>query len=98
MTIDVFEFMKRFLLHILPKGYFKIRYYGLLASRNRRTDLELCQRLLQVAVKIAKQAQKLSWEDLMLELFDIDIRRCPVCGKGRLVPRPMIPWNCHAPP
>jgi predicted Zn-ribbon and HTH transcriptional regulator len=98
ITVDVFEFMRRFLLHILPHGFFKIRYYGILASRNHRTDLELCQRLLQVAVKIAEQAKKLSWEDLMLELFDIDVRRCPVCGKGRLVARQMIPWNSHAPP
>ena len=51
MTVDVFEFMRRFLLHILPKGYFKIRYYGLLARRNRRTDLELCQRLLKELLK-----------------------------------------------
>jgi predicted Zn-ribbon and HTH transcriptional regulator len=98
MTINAFEFIRRFLLHILPKGYFKIRYYGLLASRNHRTDLELCKRLLKVADKIARQHQRLSWEDLMLELFDIDVRRCPVCGKGRLVPRQMIPWNSHAPP
>jgi predicted Zn-ribbon and HTH transcriptional regulator len=98
MTIDVFEFIRRFLLHILPKGYFKIRYYGLLASRNHSTDLELCKRLLKLAVKIAEQARKLSWEDLMLELFDIDVRRCPVCGKGRLVAKQLIPWNSHAPP
>ena len=98
MTIDVFEFIRRFLLHILPKGYFKIRYYGLLASRNHRTDLELCKRLLKVAVKIAEHAQKLSWQDLMLELFDIDVRRCPACGNGRLVLRQMILCNSHAPP
>jgi predicted Zn-ribbon and HTH transcriptional regulator len=98
MTVDVFEFLRRFLLHILPHGFFKIRYYAILASRNHRTDLELCQRLLKVAVKIADQAKKLSWEDLMLELFDIDVRRCPVCGKGRLVAKQMIAWNSQAPP
>ena len=98
MTVDVFEFMRRFLLHILPHGFFKIRYYGILASRNHRTDLALCQRLLQVAVNIADQTPTLSWEDLMLELFDIDVRRCPACGKGRLVTKQMIPWNSHAPP
>jgi len=98
MTVDVFEFMRRFLLHILPHGFFKIRYYGILASRNHRTDLALCQRLLQVAVNLADQTPTLSWEDLMLELFDIDVRRCPACGKGRLVTKQMIPWNSHAPP
>jgi predicted Zn-ribbon and HTH transcriptional regulator len=98
MTLDAFEFIRRFLLHILPKGYFKIRYYGLLASRNQRTDLELCRQLLQVAVKIAEQAQRLSWQELMMELFDLDVRRCPVCGNGRLVAKQLIPRNSHAPP
>ena len=98
MTINAFEFIRRFLLHILPKGYFKIRYYGLLASRNHSTKLEQCKRLLKVAVKIAEQAQKLSWDEMMLELFDIDVWLCPRCHKGRLVRKTIITNYSHAPP
>jgi len=98
MTISAFEFIRRFLLHILPKGYFKIRYYGLLSSRNLGTNLELCKRLLNVAAKIAEQADKLSWDELMFELFGIDVWLCPRCQKGRLVLKHMIAKNSHAPP
>ena len=43
MTLNVEEFIRRFLLHVLPSGYFKIRYYGILASRNLKTKLKRCQ-------------------------------------------------------
>jgi len=98
MTLDTFEFIRRFLLHILPKRYFKIRYYGLLASRNISTNLELCKRLLKVAAKIAEQVHKLSWDEMMLELFGIDVWLCPRCHKGRLIRKQIITANSHAPP
>lgn len=98
MTLNVFEFIRRFLLHILPKGYFKIRYYGLLSSRNLNTNLELCKRLLEVAAKIAEQTDKLGWDEMMFELFGIDVWLCPECHKGRLVLKHMIAKNSHAPP
>ena len=98
MTLSAFEFIRRFLLHILPKGYFKIRYYGLLASRNLSTKLKLCKQLLKVADKIAEQTQKLSWDELMLELFGIDVWLCPKCYKGRLVRKQIITDFSHAPP
>jgi hypothetical protein len=98
MTVNAFEFIRRFLLHILPKGYFKIRYYGLLSSRNLSTNLELCKRLLKVATKIAEQAQKLSWDELLFELFGIDVWLCPKCHNGRLLRKQMIAANSHAPP
>ena len=98
MTLHVFEFIRRFLLHILPKGYFKIRYYGLLASRNLSADLQLCKRLLKGAAKIAEQKHKLSWDEMMLELFGIDVWLCPRCHQGRLVRKQIIAAHCHAPP
>ena len=45
MTITADEFIRRFLMHILPAGFMKIRYYGLLSNRNRGTKLKRCQRL-----------------------------------------------------
>jgi predicted Zn-ribbon and HTH transcriptional regulator len=97
MTLNVFEFIRRFLLHVLPRGFFKIRYYGILANRNRRTHLELCKQLLQVADKIAREAQKLSWDEILRELFGIDVWRCPACGKARLARRPLLAFDNLAP-
>lgn len=45
VTMKGFEFIRRFLMHILPKGFVKIRYYGLLANRNKKTKLVLCREL-----------------------------------------------------
>ena len=49
MTLSPQEFMRRFLLHVLPVGFHRIRHYGLLANSNRRDDLALARQLLQVA-------------------------------------------------
>jgi hypothetical protein len=43
VTLDCFEFIRRFLLHVLPDGFVKIRYYGLPGNRNRKEDLALCR-------------------------------------------------------
>ena len=45
LTLKGVEFVRRFLMHILPKGFVKIRHYGLLANRNKKTKLELCRKL-----------------------------------------------------
>jgi hypothetical protein len=49
LTLDVDEFLQRFLLHVLPKGFVRIRYFGLLASRCRTHDLRTCRTVLAVA-------------------------------------------------
>jgi hypothetical protein len=46
-SLEVFEFIRRFLLHVLPPEFFKIRYYGILSSRNKRTKLEKCQDIIK---------------------------------------------------
>ena len=48
MTLSPQEFMRRFLLHVLPAGFHRIRHYGLLANSNRRDNLALARQLLQV--------------------------------------------------
>jgi hypothetical protein len=49
LTLDVDEFLRRFLLHVLPKRFVRIRYFGLLASRCRTDDLATCRTVLAVA-------------------------------------------------
>ncbi len=86
MTLDVFEFIRRFLLHILPKGFCKIRYYGLLGSRNLGAKLVKCKELLGVdPSQTEKMAKKLGWAELLYKLTGVDPTVCPCCGKGKMV-------------
>jgi hypothetical protein len=86
MTLDVFEFTRRFLLHILPFKYFKIRYYGLFSNRNRKKKIKICKEILG-SIDNDKEglSQKESWEELLFRLTGRDPRICPCCGKGRMV-------------
>jgi hypothetical protein len=79
------EFLRRFLQHVLPRGFVKVRHYGLLANGQRVANLCLCRRLLATAALVAALATK---EDAGEEEG-----RCPVCRTGKLVwvedlPRP----------
>jgi hypothetical protein len=78
------------LLHVLPDGFQRIRYYGLLAHRCRAENLERCRKLLGVADKpdgpdSPEDEERESWEQRVLRLTGVDPRLCPVCGEGRLV-------------
>lgn len=79
MTIPAIEFMRRFLLHILPTGFTKIRHYGFLGNRNKNTKLRLCQKLtggrLKPLVKI-----RLSAAEIILKISGRDITKCSCCG------------------
>jgi hypothetical protein len=94
-TLSPMEFIRRFLLHILPKGFVKIRHYGLLASANVKTKLELARRLLgghdQPRDEPNKELVKPSWEQRYKELTGIDLSRCPRCKRGTMVRHPLPP-------
>ena len=81
MTLDASEFIRRFLLHVLPDRFVKIRHYGLLGNRNRKQDLEACRMALGVAVQTEKTPQ--TWQELLFSITGIDIMECPVCH-GRM--------------
>jgi hypothetical protein len=82
MTLDTSEFIRRFLLHVLPYRFVKIRHYGILSNRNRNFKLRLCQKLTLSKIR---QSQKLSMIELLLKLTGLDLRVCPSCGKGSMV-------------
>lgn len=82
MTLKVDEFIRRFLLHVLPKGFVKIRYFGFLSHRKKTENLAIIRRLLGVATELAAKAKE-SVAALMLRVFNIDITRCPKC-KGAM--------------
>ena len=82
-TLAPDEFIRRFLLHVLPKGFMRIRHFGFLASRCKATDLGRCRLLLDVTDKTPRQ--KLNVREWMLQLTGADIDICPACGKKSLI-------------
>lgn len=78
MVLSADEFMRRFLLHILPPQFTKIRYYGIFASAVKKKKLQLCRSLLKIMFTTPKE--KLSTLELIKELTGVDISVCPVCG------------------
>jgi len=83
MVLHAEEFIRRFLLHVVPDGFVRIRHFGLLANRTRQAKLARCRELLaQCPAPPASPAE--SVQALMLRLTGIDIARCPVCQRGRL--------------
>jgi hypothetical protein len=89
LKLTPFEFIRRFLLHILPDGFMKIRYYGFLSNRNRKTKLLKVRSLLKVK-EPAEKTHKETWEDLLCRLTGKDPRICPYCGKGKMVQKEVL--------
>ena len=74
--MDGVLFVKRFLMHLLPKRFVKTRSYGYFANSNRQTKLKVVQKLLGVP---EKKKKKLSLKEELLEFFNIDLSFCTKC-------------------
>lgn len=86
MTLSVVEFIRRFLLHVLPDNFYRIRYYGLLANRQRKEKLSRCRELLEVIISLASAAARREMvELLLLELDNNSHWQCPKCEIGVMV-------------
>jgi hypothetical protein len=87
MTLKAEEFIRRFLLHELPTGFQRIRYYGFLANRARKTKLELCRRLLNERLEPARDTGPIAHDTSAVEGSEVaTYASCPVCENGRMVP------------
>lgn len=82
-TLDAEEFIRRFLLHVLPEGFMKIRHFGFLSNRRKKEKVQLCRELIGDNSPVPERVKKTAGE-LMLELTGIDITRCPCCRKGMM--------------
>ena len=82
MTLDADEFLRRFLLHVVPRGFMRIRHFGLLANRTRRATLGHCRQLLDQPPPLPPAVEPTA--ALVLRLTGVDLARCPVCGEGRM--------------
>ena len=84
MTLDAAEFIRRFLLHVLPRGFKKIRHFGFLSPRHKKNNIKIIRELVQDDVQEFTQPDIESLEAMMQRLTGINIKACPKCGKGRL--------------
>ena len=96
LTITAVEFIRRFLLHSLPKGFVRIRHYGFLANRYRSTNLAAIRRLM--ALPEPSDALVTTVEGLLRQLTGIDISVCPCCRKGKMHLFQKIPKGVARPP
>jgi hypothetical protein len=100
-TITPEEFIRRFLLHVLPDRFVKIRHYGLMAPSNATTRLDQARQLLRpsdfvpsalavlvlglLVISNTARPRSNDWRDLLELLTGVDLRCCPVCGVGTMV-------------
>jgi len=94
MPLTIVEFIRRFLLHVIPTGFVRIRHYGFLSNRSRKKKLNQCRKALGVKpVEQENSTDKKSrhWYDLVLQLTGIDPTICPVCKMGHMKMHKEIP-------
>jgi hypothetical protein len=98
MTLAADEFIRRFLLHVLPEGFQRIRYYGFLANRYREQKLARCRQLLAMPLPVVPDDQVAGdYRDQYQELTGTSLTECPACQRGRMVLievlKPAKPWR-----
>jgi len=92
MTLSADEFIRRFLLHVLPDGFQRIRYYGFLGNRYRKQKLDQCRRLLGMPnpADTTNTAEK-DYRDRYEQLTGISLQQCPECKQGCMVLVEILP-------
>ena len=82
------EFLRRFCLHILPKGFVRMRHYGILASRNKAKELNMAKKDLGLA---PWEKLNIDWRTIALEKLNVDVTKCPRCKTGIMEALELIP-------
>jgi hypothetical protein len=85
MTLDAMEFIRRFLLHVLPSGFMRIRYYGFLANRNRTEKLQRARKLSRDNTNSTDNYLSETDTSQQINQPEDELELCPQCGQGRLV-------------
>ena len=98
MSLEPLEFIRRFLQHVLPRGFVRIRYYGLLANRTRKANLERARKLLKArpSPEPTRDTRE-PWDELLQRLRGADPLRCPRCSEGKLHRHREVPRCDFAP-
>ena len=90
MSISIEEFIYRFLVHILPPKFMKIRYYGILGNKNKKEKLEKCKKLTKTKIKEKKEEEdgkkkKKPMIEILKKVLGDDFNLCPSCKKGHMI-------------
>ena len=96
MTLEAQEFIRRFLLHVLPAGFMRIRHFGFLANRSKKHALARCRTLLDLDPALPQSAI-LSAKDLLLKITGVDLSRCPCCHEGTMITIGNLPASSSLP-
>lgn len=96
MTLTPEEFIRRFLLHVLPAGFMRIRHYGWLANRSKRDKLPKLQQALDLPEPPKPPVESVA--AFLLRVCHIDITRCPHCGAQQLRPAQTFYPRSRSPP
>lgn len=95
MKLDIDEFIRRYLLHVLPRGFFKVRYYGIFSSRYRKENIKTARALLTQDSELRDEQtledtgkvsikQDNVWNEILTKIQNYKMPNCPHCKKGRL--------------
>jgi hypothetical protein len=85
MTIDALEFIRRFLMHVLPRGFVRIRHFGFLANSSCEQNLSLCRQLLGVEQINGEESSAQDWKQRYERLTGEALNLCPICRQGNMV-------------
>ena len=95
LTLDAADFLCRFLNHIMPKGFMRIRHFGLLANSVRKKAIARCREYLDANHPrdgdTLQDPEKQTWQQLLERVTGIDATLCPICKTGHLIPKKSIP-------
>ena len=83
MDLDAFYFIQRFMTHIVPKRFVRIRYFGLLAHRNKKKTIEACREFYHIAEKT--ETANLKWHEMYMKVTGKKISSYPACKNGTLM-------------
>ncbi len=89
MEMQALSFMRYFMIHVVPRRFVRIRYYGLLSHRNKKKAIEECRNFFKIIYK--DKEVKLEWSDIYLNVTGKNIHSCPACKKGTLILKEYIP-------
>lgn len=107
MKLDIDEFIRRFLLHVLPRGFFKVRYYGIFANKCRKENINTARQVLQQekqdnieqniedGIQVYEK-QDTVWKEILACIRNFQKPNCPKCKKGRMLFAGIVrdgPWK-----
>lgn len=97
MELSTESFIHRFMLHVVPRRFVRIRYFGLLAHRNKKRAIEACRRFYGIVKKQENIPQ--TWSEIYLRVTGKNFSCCPACKTGRLVVKEVLePVRYRSPP